>query len=130
MTGVTVSAVASDYDFWGTAASAIQSGITVADGAITGTLTKLTSGQLVTDWGEGYFLGLAFTDLDSRAATVKVGLRPSQGSGLVDIVPDPDRTGVFKITDKDAQVLVVESADPSGTKTTQTFNLSGLTLGE
>lgn len=128
MTGVTVSAVDSDTDFWGTTASDMQTGITVANGAITGTLKKLTSGQLVTDWGEGYFLGLAFTDLDSRAATVKVGLRPSQGSGLVDIVPDPDRMGVFKITDKDAQKFVVESADTSGTKTTQVFDLSGLTL--
>ena len=106
----------------------MQTGVTVANGAITGTLKKLTSGQLVTDWGEAYFLGLAFTDLDSRAATVKVGLRPSQGSGLVDIVPDPDKMGVFKITDKDEQKFVVESADTSGTKTTQVFDLSGLTL--
>ena len=128
MTGVTVSAVDSDTDFWGTTASDMQTGVTVANGAITGTLKKLTSGQLVTDWGEGYFLGLAFTDLDSRAATVKVGLRPSQGSGLVDIVPDPDKMGVFKITDKDEQKFVVESADTSGTKTTQVFDLSGLTL--
>lgn len=118
----------SDTDFWGTLASDLQSGITIGDGAITGTLKYLSSGQLVTDWGAGNFLALAFTDLDTRAATVKVGLRPSQGSGLVDIVPDPDRMGVFKITDKDTQKFVVESADPSGTKTTQVFDLSGLTV--
>ncbi len=118
----------SDTDFWGTLASDLQSGITIGDGAITGTLKYLDSGQLVTDWGAGNFLALAFTDLDTRAATVKVGLRPSQGSGLVDIVPDPDRMGVFKITDKDTQKFVVESADPSGTKTTQVFDLSGLTV--
>lgn len=125
-----MSAVDSDTDFWGTTASDLQSGITVANGAITGTLKYLSTGQLVTDWGAGNFLALAFTDLDTRAATVKVGLRPSQGSGLVDIVPDPDRMGVFKITDKDTQKFVVESADPSGTKTTQIFDLSGLTLEE
>ena len=118
----------SDTDFWGTLASDLQSGITIGDGAITGTLKYLDSGQLVTDWGAGNFLALAFTDLDTRAATVKVGLRPSQGSGLVDIVPDPDRMGVFKITDKDTQKFVVESADASGTKTTQVFDLSGLTV--
>lgn len=118
----------SDTDFWGTTASDLQSGITVSGGAITGTLKYLSSGQLVTDWGAGNFLALAFTDLDTRAVTVKVGLRPSQGSGLVDIVPDPDRMGVFKITDKDTQKFVVESADPSGTKTTQVFDLSGLTV--
>ena len=82
----------------------------------------------MTDWGAGNFLALAFTDLDTRAATVKVGLRPSQGSGLVNIIPDPDRMGVFKITDKDTQKFVVESADASGTKTTQVFDLSGLTV--
>lgn len=125
-----MSAVDSDTDFWGTTASDLQSGITVANGAITGTLKYLSTGQLVTDWGAGNFLALAFTDIDTRAATVKVGLRPSQGSGLVDIVPDPDRMGVFKITDKDTQKFVVESADPSGTKTTQIFDLSGLTLEE
>ena len=125
-----MSAVDSDTDFWGTTASDLQSGITVANGAITGTLKYLSTGQLVTDWGAGNFLALAFTDLDTRAATVKVGLRPSQGSGLVDIVPDPDRMGVFKITDKDTQKFVIESADPSGTKTTQIFDLSGLTLEE
>ena len=125
-----MSAVDSDTDFWGTTASDLQNGITVANGAITGTLKYLSTGQLVTDWGAGNFLALAFTDLDTRAATVKVGLRPSQGSGLVDIVPDPDRMGVFKITDKDTQKFVVESADPSGTKTTQIFDLSGLTLEE
>ena len=126
MTGVTVSAVDSDTDFWGTTASQIQSGITVTGNAITGSLSYLSSGQLVTDWGAGNFLGLQFTNLDSRAATVKVGLRPSMGSGLVDIIPDPDKMGVFKITDKDTQKFVVESADPSGTKTVQIFDLSGL----
>lgn len=128
MTGVTVSAVDSDTDFWGTTASDMQTDIVVSDGAITGTLKYLSTGVLARDWGPGNFLGLAFTDLDERAATVKVGLRPSRGSGLVDIIPDPDRTGVFKITDKDTQKFVVESADASGTKTVQEFDLSGLTV--
>lgn len=126
MTGVTVSALDSDTDLWGTLVSQIQSGVTVTGDKITGSLAYLSSGQLVTDWGAGNFLALQFSNLDDRAATVKVGLRPSQGSGLVDIIPDPDKAGVFKITDKDNQVLVVESADPSGTKTVQTFDLSGL----
>ena len=126
MTGVTVSAVDSDFDFWGTTASDIQSGITVMGNTITGTLKKLESGQLVTDWGEGYFLGLAFTGIDERASQCLVGLEPSQGSGLVDIIPDPDKVGVFKITDKDTQKLVVISRDPSGTGTKQVFDLSEL----
>ena len=126
MTGVTVSAVDSDTDFWGTAASALQSDITVANGAITGSLKYLASGQLVTDWGAGNFLGLAISDVDSRAASVKVGLEPSQGSGLVEILGDPDMMGVFKITDKDTQKFVVLSADTAGQKLKQVFDLSGL----
>ena len=123
-----MSAPDSDTDFWGTLASSLQTGITISDGAITGTLKYLSTGALATDWGAGNFLALAFTDLDERAATVKVGLRPSQGSGLVDIVPDEEKMGVFKITDKDTQKFVIESADPSGTKTVQIFDLSGLTV--
>ena len=97
---------------------------------ITGTLTKLTSGQLVTDWGEGYFLGMKFDDFSSGLtyADVKVGLTPSEGSGLVTL--DGDKDGVFKITDKDVQKLtVVQQKSGKGIRT-QYFDLSGLTLSE
>lgn len=70
---------------------------------------------------------LKFTDLDPEATSVKVGMDPSQGSGLVEIINDPDKNGVFKVTDKDTQTFVVESSD--GVRTTrQTFNLSGLSV--
>lgn len=75
---------------------------------ITGTLKYLKSGQLVTDWGEGNFLALKFTNNDpEKIKTIKVGLDPSQSSGLVPL--DEDMNGVFKITDKDTQKFVVES---------------------
>lgn len=62
--------------------------------------------------------GLTFED-------VQVGLDPSAGSGLVTL--DSDCNGVFKISDKDTQVLKVVQSD--GTHTlTQTFDLSGLTI--
>ena len=77
---------------------------------ITGTLKYLESGQLVTDWGEGNFLALKFTNNNpDKIKTIKVGLDPSQGSGLVPL--DEDMNGVFKITDKDTQKFVVESYD-------------------
>ena len=106
----------------------MQSGITVSANAITGTLTKLTSGQLVTDCGEGYFLALKFDDFSTGLtyANVKVGLRPSVSSGLATL--DSDKNGVFKITDKNAQRLVVIQTDASGNSLTQEFSLSGLTL--
>lgn len=105
----------------------MQTGLTISNGTITGTLHKLTSGQLVTDWGQGYFMGLAF-DVDERAASVKVGMEPSQGSGLVEILGDPDMNGVFKVTDKDAQKFVVVSKDTGSQVVRQVFDLSGLTL--
>lgn len=104
MTGPVVAAVDDGTDFWGTAASEIQTGVTVTGQYISGTLHKLTSGQLVTDWGQGYFVGLDFSEIPEDAV-VEVGLVPSQGSGFVPL--DSDHNGVFKITDKNAQVLKV-----------------------
>lgn len=105
----------------------MQSGISVSGSEITGTLKYLSSGQLVTDWGPGYFLALKFTDIPEGLDynNVKVGLLPSQGSGLVNL--DGDYNGVFKITDKDYQKFRVEITDGTYTKT-QTFNLKGLEL--
>lgn len=103
----------------------MQSSLAVADGAITGTLKYLSSGQLVTDWGAGNFMALNFDDIDSDAAYVLVGLQPSVSSGLVKL--DADHDGVFKVTDKDEQVLVVQQWTADGLFKQQTFDLSGLT---
>ena len=106
----------------------MQSGVTVSGNKITGTLTKLTSGQLVTDWGEGYFLAVKFDDFSEGLtySNVKVGLTPSVSSGLVTL--DSDKNGVFKITDKANQKLTVVQTAENGGKFTQYFDLSGLTL--
>ena len=104
----------------------MQTGVTVAEGAITGTLHYLSSGQLVSDWGAGNFLALKFTDIDATATSVKVGLDPSRGSGLVEIIDDPDKNGVFKISDKDEQKFVVVTSDGIWSLR-QEFDLSGLT---
>ena len=105
----------------------MQTNVSVSNTAITGTLKFIEGGLAETGplSGEGNFLALKFSNLDSRATSVKVGLNPSQGTGLVEIINDPDRNGVFKITDKDTQAFVVESTDGSQTLT-QTFSLAGL----
>lgn len=105
----------------------MQTGLTVGSGKITGTLHKLSTGQLVTDWGAGYFMALKFTDIDDSATSIMVGMDPSQGSGLVELIDDPDKNGVFKVTDKDAQKFVVHSYG-DGTTYVQEFDLSELTL--
>ena len=124
---VTPASPAANKDYWGTKVSEMQTSVAIANGAITGTLHKLTSGQLVTDWGEGYFLALKFTKNNDKITSIKVGLNPSQGSGLVEL--DSDMDGVFKITNKDTQDFEILVSD--GTLSyAMMFDLSGLTLDE
>jgi hypothetical protein len=49
------------------------------------------------------------------------------GTGLVELLGDPDMNGIFKIENKNLQKLKVISSN-GATSTTQTFNLSGLTI--
>lgn len=125
---VTVAAASAATDFWGTTAAEMQSDISIANGEITGTLLYLFDGQLVTDWGAGNFLALSFADADITNKTVEVGLVPSAGSGFVKL--DPDKLGVFKITDKDTQVFKVITTDDNGMKKIQTYSLSKLVCNQ
>lgn len=123
----TVSPEAGNVSMFGTPVSEMQNGVEVDDTEITGTLKKLTEGSLVDTWGEGFFLALKFGNIDPRATSIKVGLDPSQGSGLVEILTDPDKNGAFKITDKDTQVFKVVSTNGNYT-TTKTYSLAGLSM--
>lgn len=123
----TVEAESGGTSIFGVLVSTLQDGVKVEGNQITGTLKYQSEGTLVNDWGAGYFLALKFSYLDADATSVKVGLDPSQSSGLVEIINDPDLNGVFKITDKDAQDFKVVTTDGTHTQT-DTYNLSGLTL--
>lgn len=103
----------------------MQDNIIIADGAITGTLTKLTSGALVNKWGAGYFLALAATNIDSDTLYTTVCMNPTVSSGPVAL--DPDGLFVLKVTDKDAQVVNVTQHGLFNTLV-QEFDVSGLTL--
>ena len=113
---------------FGTQVSDMQKNdVTVTGNKITGTLKYLSTGTIASDWGAGYFLALKFSNLYASATSVKVGLKPSVSSGLVELLGDPDMNGIFKITDKDTQKFRVVTTD--GTHTlTQSFDLSGLIL--
>lgn len=104
----------------------MQTSVAVSGSSITGTLHKQTSGQIVTDWGQGWFIGLKFTP-DSDATTTKVGLVPSAGSGMVAL--DSDNLAMFKLTDIQSQRLKVVSLR-TGEEKTWFFDLSGLTLSD
>lgn len=105
----------------------MQENIEVADGKITGTLKYISGGiaQSGPLAGDGNFLALQFSGIPTDATSVKVGLNPSQGSGLVELLGDPDLNGVFKITNKNTQKFTVVITTPRGTET-QIFDLSEL----
>ena len=127
MSGLTVAAETASRNVFGVRTSDMQTGISVSDNAVTGTLKYMSESNAITDkWGAGNFLVLKFSDIDERATSVMVGLDPSESSGLVELIGDPDMNGVFKVTDKDTQVFKIVSTDGTRT-TTQTFDLSGLT---
>ena len=129
-TPVTVEADAPDATYpWTTyTPSDFQADITVSDNAITGTLNYVTnfspSGPLA---GDGYYLALKFSDIDPDATSVKIGLEPSEGTGLVEIIDDPDKNAVMKITNKDNQIFKVITSNSNGSRT-QVYSLTGLTL--
>lgn len=104
----------------------MQSGVTVSGNRVTGTLYKQTSGQIVTDWGEGYFIGLHFTP-DSDATKTQVGLRPSMGSGPATL--EEDGLAMFKLTNISEQRIKVVSTRP-GEEKVWFFELDGLTLSD
>lgn len=125
---MTVQAESQSTQIYDTAVSDIQdSDVAVNGKSIVGTLKYLTDGPIAGYWGAGNFLALKFSDVDPKATSIKVGLNPSEGSGLVELLGDPDMNGVFKITDKDTQKFRVVITDGHVTKTTD-YDLSGLTL--
>ena len=107
-----------------------QSGVTVSDGKITGELTFIegglsNAGPLA---GDGYFLALKWANPAAGTTSLKVGLVPSaSGMDLQEAIDDTDRNGVFKITDKDEQVFVLETTK-GGKVQHRAYDLSGLTL--
>lgn len=107
--------------------SEIQDGIHFRGNKVLGTLKKLTEGSLVDTWGEGYFLCLKVSEVSSSATSLLAGLDPSEVSGLVELINDPDLCIVAKITNKSTQVFKFIQSNSSDSLT-QTFDLSGLTL--
>lgn len=111
--------------------SDLQDDIEITGSKVTGTLKFLSGSNAITDvWGEGYFFAFTladnvFTGLDS----VKVGVQPSQGTGLVEIIDDPDKNGIVKIGDDVTQKFIIEQTKGSQKKR-QVFDLSGLELAE
>lgn len=78
--------------------------------------------------GPGYFLAIKVDNTELEADSIKLGLVPSaSGMDPVEIVGDPDMNAVFKIADKDLQVLTVITTK-GDVKNTVNYSLNGLQL--
>lgn len=111
--------------------SDMMDGVSVTGNKVTGTLKFLSGSNAITDvWGEGHFFCFNLADNDYTGLTsVKVGVEPSQGTGLVEIINDPDKNGICKIGNDVSQKFIIEQT--KGTqKKRQVFDLSGLELAE
>lgn len=78
--------------------------------------------------GPGTFIALKFTDISEDLAKLEVGLDPSEGTGLVDVLPDPDKNLVAKVTDKDTQNFVVKATYKSGQVVQHNWYLGNLEI--
>ena len=118
---------ASTATLFGKTVSQYQTDVNVIDNVIVGSLSYLDAGQVVDAWGAGNFIALKFViiDPDITFSDIKVGLNPSESSGLVTL--DADLNGVFKVTDKNAQSFRVVVTKDDVEKTTD-YVLSGLTV--
>ena len=125
---LSVAPMAGSGDLWGTSVSDVQSNVVFDGNLVTGTLKHVASGALADGWGAGNFIAVDLSDNTFTGLTsVKVGMEPSAGAGLQEIINDPDKQGVFKVTDKYNQKLVVVQTNGKDT-VTQKYTLSGLTL--
>lgn len=113
---VTVEPEAGTTEVYDALVSTLQSNVSVKDKEITGTL-KFVEGGLAQSGplaGDGNFLALKFSSIPADATSVKIGLTNSQGTGLVELLGDPDMNSVGKIADKNLQKFRVEVTRPSG----------------
>ena len=127
---VTADATNASYPWTDKHPSDFQTSIAVANGKVTGTLKYIEDGLASSGplSGSGYFLALKWTNPDTTKVTsLKVGLEPSAGTGLVECIDDTDRNGVVKVTNKNVQKFVLIQSDGLNINK-QTLDLSQLTL--
>lgn len=124
-TPATVTVLEQSDSVYGVAVSDLQSADTMLSGnTFYGTLKYIASGEPATTWGAGYFLAVDFGGADFDKETVRVGVVPTAGSGFVTVTTG-DTKSIFKVTNKDAQVLkVITTKD--GNTVSEIFNLAGL----
>lgn len=125
-----------DMEVYGSTVGAIQDNVEVVvsttsggNAYITGTLNFIEGGLAQSGplAGDGNFLALKVRMNPSVTwSSVKVGLDPSEGTGLVELLGDPDMVVVAKIADNTTQVFKVVAKTSTNETITGTFDLSQL----
>ena len=118
---------------YGVDVSDIQNDVSLTGNDFAGTLKYLTGDNaIVNEWGEGNFLAITFTaDNWSDYDSVKVGLEPSQGAGMQELIGHlDDLDSVFKIGNDVTQKFKIVASKAGKPTRTQVYDLSGLVLEE
>lgn len=125
VTPATVSVLEQSDSVYGVSVSTVQdSDVMISGSTFYGTLKYVSSGEPATTWGAGYFVAVDFGGVDFDKVDVEVGLTPTAGTGFVKVTTG-DTKSIFKVTNKDAQVLkVITTKD--GVRTSETYSLAGL----
>ena len=98
----------------------------MTNGTITGDVYFIEGGLAPSGYlaGDGYFLWLQCTDIDEGADSLKVGLQPSAGAGMQEMIDDPDHSVVMKIAGNNQKFVTVISNTESGKKTKSVYALN------
>lgn len=128
-----VSVMGGTSTVYGVDVSDIQNNVSLTGNDFAGTLKYLTGDNaIVNEWGEGNFLAITFTaDNWSDYDSVKVGLEPSQGAGMIELIGHlDDLDSVFKIGNDVTQKFKIIASKAGKPTRTQVYDLSGLVLEE
>ena len=124
-----VSVMGGTSTVYGVSVGDIQNNVSLTGNDFAGTLKYLTGDNaIVNEWGEGNFLAITFTaDNWSDYDSVKVGLEPSQGSGMIELIGHlDDLDSVFKIGNDVTQKFKIVASKAGKPTRTQVYDLSGL----
>lgn len=115
-----------------TAVSTLQDDVEVGANKITGTLLFKEGGLAPSGYlaGDGYFLTLKIDDVPASTKSCKIGFTNSAGSGMVEILGDPDMNCVGKLSNKDTQRFRVEVIDANDVLSVKEWDLSELVLDD
>lgn len=111
--------------YGGKVASDLQSDVVITDNVIS-LKSKFIEGGLAESGplaGDGYFMALTWSAPAGNITSLKVGVIPTQGTGLVEALSDPDRTVVVKLDNTRHQNFVVATTTGDASNV-QTYSLN------